>query len=785
MLKMASSQITILMPLLTLACVATGFSLPTNSEQGCPSLCTCYKQSTVIRCEGMQMKKVPLLPSSARWVYLNNNRLNILGNFSFEGLPNLEYINLENNGLYQLDPNAFGSGLNKLKVLKLGHNLLKEIPEGFFRRSTQVTELDLSYNTFTTVPHTCMQYLTQLKILNVSYNDIYDPVLSSSFQHTTKLQYLDYSGNDIVRLAGNAFQAMLWWDAIPKYLNLSNCNIKYIDSEAFEKLYHLSQVTLSGNPGIPIGTLKDAMKRLEVASLRRLEMANMNITETAHIFSNLELSSLESLDLSHNQITTIGQRTFYFLSRLTDLDLSHNMIGAIGDMSGLTLIQRLHLSHNQISFLDESEIETINTLKELHLSHNKFTDISNAPLQELWDLILLDLSNNFLQEFEVSASLEHLEHLNVAQNGLTTLGTIPRLLQLKYLDVSGNRLSFLSSELFSRSNQIESVNFSHNAITEINQNAFLSHAPSVIDLSHNSLTRLEDFGWKDQQVKVILLNNNRIMSMSTTALHGLRWLSILDLSNNSLRDIWWENFKDLQNLKTLILSGNDLGSMLKTQNGVALLNSLRGLETLYLDKNSIDEPHEDLFYNLTSLTRLDLSQNMMENTSWKLLSRLQSITHLNLSSNNFKQFDPESFEGFGSLQSLDLSLNPFECNCDLLEFRNWLDRTSVSIEDFDKIDRYVCQSPDKWKGRPLMYFYPAVDSCGELFDKRIIFLAIGAIGLVIVLIGGLVFYRHRWRIKRRLARHQYGVIRERDNNALQLTLHQPNGNTQNGGNVWL
>ncbi|XP_013403978.1 insulin-like growth factor-binding protein complex acid labile subunit [Lingula anatina] len=761
----------------------------TQSSMTCPTNCVCEKRDTVVRCVNLQLSSIPTLPTSVQRLYLSGNKLQVIQNNSFQNLNQLKYLELENSQLRKLEPNAF-KGLDNLQVLKLGHNRLTSLPRDLFDPTRLLLHLDLSFNSFSAVPNDCMHYLTKLKVLNVSYNEITNPTLGPTFQFTKRLQILDFTGNRMERLDGSVFQTMLWWESIPKYLNLSNCNIKYIHADTFEKLYYLVDFNLSGNTGIPTPVLRDALKQMEAASLKRLTLSYMNISAPSEIFSTLQLTGLEYLDLSHNDISSLGLRGFSYLNHLSQLDLSYNLISEVGDMTGLSDLRKLSLAHNLISNLDDTVFEKLQALTDLDLSYNMLREITDGPFEELWELKSLDVTRNYIQRFEISSSLESLEALNLSGNSLTDLGSIPLLSRLNLLDVSHNRLQALRADLFSRSNNLKSVNFSSNIITEVSANTFTSHAPDIIDLSSNKITRLENYGWTHKEIHALMLKNNGIRSISNDAFAGLRWLKVLDLSKNSLQDIHPEVFKDLQNLENLILSDNNLGGMLQSASQAYLFNYLRSLKTLYLDANNILVLNNNLFKNITSLSSLDLSQNSMQNISETLLENLHSLKYLNLSCNNFRTFPVATFKELSSLEELDISHNTFACSCNLLELRSWMETTGVSVASLGKMDAHVCSSPPEWKGRPVMYYRPSPDMCSEVFNTMIIYIIVAAVSVLIILVIIIACVCHRKRRSRRRNCHhhnQYGIVRGSDNTGLQEPM-KPLQQQQNGkkdGNVWL
>lgn len=91
----------------------------------------------------------------------------------------------------------------------------------------------------------------------------------------------------------------------------------------------------------------------------------------------LELTSLEYLDLSMNNITEMPQ-DFSKLAKLVDLNLSHNSIYEIPkELTGLNRLEQLALAFNKISNIPSS-ICSIKNLRNLNLSRNDIIEVNDC-----------------------------------------------------------------------------------------------------------------------------------------------------------------------------------------------------------------------------------------------------------------------------------------------------------------------------------------------------------------------------------------------------------------------
>ncbi|KAF2904077.1 hypothetical protein ILUMI_02094 [Ignelater luminosus] len=111
---------------------------------------------------------------------------------------------------------------------------------------------------------------------------------------------------------------------------------------------------------------------LEDEEFKILDLGANNFTDLGNLkFTNLRYKdSITTLLLDHNQIETLAQNDFAFLSNLEILDLSNNYIQKI-----------------------EDELCVVSSLKELVLSNNPIRSISEDSLQCLKNLLSLTLVN--------------------------------------------------------------------------------------------------------------------------------------------------------------------------------------------------------------------------------------------------------------------------------------------------------------------------------------------------------------------------------------------------------
>ena len=100
------------------------------------------------------------------------NSIQSLDRESFEGLTNLELIDLHDNRIQDIDNRAF-KDLKSLKSLDLSLNVISTVGSSL-EPLTNLMKLNLSDNYITTLPFTAFRSLNRLSTLDISNNTIVD-----------------------------------------------------------------------------------------------------------------------------------------------------------------------------------------------------------------------------------------------------------------------------------------------------------------------------------------------------------------------------------------------------------------------------------------------------------------------------------------------------------------------------------------------------------------------------------------------------------------------------------
>ncbi|XP_033739420.1 toll-like receptor 4 [Pecten maximus] len=736
--------------------------LMTHTANGntCHPGCVCTNNFTMATCRELQVLNVKSLPPHTKDLGIIKSNVGPVFNYSLSSLVELEVIDLSWNKLTEISGDVLRH-LGRVKRLSFRGNRLHRLLDDVFIHTINLQYLDLSHNSFSVMPDVAFRFLQNLKVLNMSFNHLTSPVLGLRFQVMTNMELLDFTGNNFYTIPDKTFEmTQNWNDAIQKTLNFSFCGIRHIEEGVFNDLRKIRTLLLTGNYHLTSENLTASFNSSDFSSLVTLDLSRMNLTDVGSILVTLQTSPLAELFLSHNNLVSLPQALLDYHANLQVLQAHHNKITEIRtSLTQILTLTHLDLSDNVIASVDSTFGENLVNLQTLILSNNRIGD-GLIVVTNMASLKHLDLSNNQISHFSIPDSLTNLQNLFIAGNSISELNQMMGLSSLLKFDLSRNQLSELKAFLFPDSSNIQTANFSGNVISKVNHQTFRRNTPIVIDISFNKLQQISNLGW--EEAEEVHLQANLISEMDRNTFYGLYGVKFLDFSHNMLTGFDADGFVYLMNVTELNMSNNHL-----------------------MDSNSL----QIALSAMSKLKKLDISHNNYTAFPPDMLKKNKLLQSLKVNDNKVLTFQPELFNRLVHLKEIDLANNIFRCDCALLDFRDWLRKTKISV--IHRVNTsYLCGGPPDRKGSWVVNYEVGKFECQLTLLYIIVFSSVGTVLMLVIVIGILVFKGYyNWRKKLGHSQRDYTIEYESVNGNLPvmdvngLTRHHKPKPYMNGGHL--
>lgn len=394
-------------------------------------------------------------------------------------------------------------------------------------------------------------------------------------------------------------------------------------------------------------------------------------------------STFKKIYLDSNKLEGLAPCAFTNSSSLNLLMLSQNNLRtySVGAFHGLTSLHALYLNKNELTTLHKHSFKDLNQLHTLTLSDNELQDCSPEAFDGLTSLRLLHLNNNKLKILRAHTfkDLHLLNTLTLSYNGLQhfDVGTFNGLTSLRALHMDNNKQSYErlttvhnynvevdwdSPSGFRRKESTMRGSKNHNfrKLKEHSLNDL--HVLNVLNLSYNELDSMDGYVPEVAlYLTVFDLSNNEIKSISIDLMLRQNALEELYLGHNSIRTFGSDLFRNLSNLRVLIMPRGFVSAV----NLSCFLHAFPLTKTMLIS-STLEYPHNpsymyfDCSYVSTSsqlmaltaqsiqlmnmsfvkemsfhkLEKLDLAHNMIQSIPANITRYLPALTYLDLSYNN-------------------------------------------------------------------------------------------------------------------------------------------------------
>eukprot|EP00076_Gallus_gallus_P038092 XP_025003630.1 leucine-rich repeats and immunoglobulin-like domains protein 3 isoform X2 [Gallus gallus] len=347
------------------------------------------------------------------------------------------------------------------------------------------------------------------------------------------------------------------------------------------------------------------------------------------------------LDLSHNKLSSIKANFLDHLHSLREVKLNNNDLEIIPNLGPVSAnITLLSLTSNKIANILSEHLKPFQSLETLDLSNNNISELKMSSFPSL-QLKYLHCFNRYINSNRITSmepgTFDNLSTtLQVLKLNRNKISAIPqkmfKLSHLQHLELNRNKIKKIDGLTFQGLPALKSLKLQRNGITRLMDGAFWGLTNmEVLDLTFNHLARLDDSSFAGLSVLVgLYIGSNKVNYIADCAFRGLSSLQTLDLKNN---EISWTiedmngAFSGLDKLRNLILQGNRIRSITKKA-----FSGLDALEHLDLSNNAIMSVQGNAFSQMKKLKELHL------NTSSLLCDCQLKWLPQWVSENNFQNF---------------------------------------------------------------------------------------------------------------------------------------------------
>ncbi|XP_078734711.1 SLIT and NTRK-like protein 2 [Lampetra fluviatilis] len=444
-----------------------------------------------------------------------------------------------------------------------------------------------------------------------------------------------------------------------------------------------------------------------------LNVANNGLLEI-QAGAMLGLQDLRRLYLFSNKLEVFRNDTFLGLDNLEYLQADYNLLRHIEAAAfwGLTKLRVLILNDNLLQHLPGDIFRNV-TLRHLDLRGNRLKTLPHRGLLEHLDRIAeIQLEENLWNcTCELDALRAWLDHLSHSVLVGEVMCETPFRLRGKDLSEFPRRelCSERAGEDFPPPS--EALNASRGGtnlgpIVGVQAKApVVTSCPTVcscnfhtgdmgltVNCHNRSILSVPALLPRPLFPKKLYLPENLIKTIRKLDFKDFTSLELLHLGNNRISSIHEGAFANLTNLQRLYLNTNYIVTL-----SPGMFAGLRRLQYLYLEFNEIREILAGTFNELSGLQLLFLNNNELRSLPHGAFAGM-AITRLNLRSNFFERLPVAGvLEHLHAIVQIDLQENPWECGCDAVTLKQWIEGLSGGVVHSE----VTCESPARFAAKRL------------------------------------------------------------------------------------
>lgn len=483
------------------------------------------------------------------------NRIAELPSLTFASQAALKHLYLHHNQLSTIGYDAFDQ-LNQLLTFDISHNNMAFLPSTTLEGLADVTHVDISYNNLSVIDSHLFSRTLHISHLNISHNILAEaPVVSQLLE----MRVLDLSYNRITHLNSSLLSEL----GELTTLVLSGNQITILPMRLLKSCENLRSIDLSYNS---IQSLDESIFSSTTA-VQYIDLSHNQITDIRTVFSGLK--HLVTLILSHNRIDKIMRGQFPHFVKHLYLQGNQILFITAHTFKSLNKLQTVDLSENKLTSLNRMDVEiafNMDYVPTFNLESNPF--VCDCSLGWLKDWTLGRLDTRTLPTFYLNSGLSCSSPF---YSELKTLQQLPRSEFLcgytSYCEESCMCCDYAcyckyvcpASCLCYIGDDVHHVKCNSADLTAVP--AELPEGATNLRLDGNHIPVLHRHEFLAlKHVQALYLNNSHVTSIENSTFKGLKSVQVLYLNDNLLTAIYSVTFQGLDSLEELFLQNNQIYS---------------------------------------------------------------------------------------------------------------------------------------------------------------------------------------------------------------------------------
>ncbi|CAG9800066.1 unnamed protein product [Chironomus riparius] len=280
-----------------------------------------------------------------------------------------------------------------------------------------------------------------------------------------------------------------------------------------------------------------------------------------------------------------------------------------------------------------------------------------------------DMNELFWEMFD---GLTNLEHLSLEDNGIKDIPpfTFYGTPNIKSLSLSHNEIIDMGYRSLAGLLGLQLLDLSSNNIGKLSEHTFPPFPKlEIVDLRANPINNLFSsiFGVMNRTEVLYIGDENIPLELNAEKpFEDLNSLIYLEIPNLYVTQLEENIFSSLQNLEILkIKSGNIPFIEFDT------FSKLLNLKELHMSNCQIQEMSMDTFFGAKKLEIVDLSYNQLKSIPQGLFDDQHDLKEIYLNDNQLTALPKDIFK-LNSLKMIQLLNNPWDCTCDMRDWRQGL-----------------------------------------------------------------------------------------------------------------